>query len=160
MARKLVAGVLVLGLIGGLSAPAQGAASWTPANDLEGACVTLQAFNGSNSLGYVWKDSVGYGFKSSVASAEPFRLEATQLGRYVLRDQDGAPPYQSVLNWVWPPARCGATTIRRASLVATLEPCSCRTRCRHASMPAAVPAEVMILPSWMYSASGTTSASG
>jgi microsomal dipeptidase-like Zn-dependent dipeptidase len=108
VARKLVAGVLVLGLIGGLSAPAQGAASWTPANDLEGACVTLQAFNGSNSLGYVWKDSVGYGFKSSVASAEPFRLEATQLGRYVLRDQDGAPPYQSVLNWVWAGAEYGA----------------------------------------------------
>jgi microsomal dipeptidase-like Zn-dependent dipeptidase len=101
VARKMVAGVLVLGLVGGLSAPARAAASWTPAYDLEGACVTLQAFNGSNSPGYVWKDSVGYGFKSAVSSAEPFRLEATQLGRYMLRDQDGAPPYQSVMNWVW-----------------------------------------------------------
>jgi microsomal dipeptidase-like Zn-dependent dipeptidase len=108
VARKLVAGVLVLGLIGGLSAPAHGAASWTPAHDLEGACVTLQAFNGSTSQGYVWKDSVGYGFKSSVSSAEPFRLEATQLGRYVLRDQDGAPPYQSVLSWIWAGAEYGA----------------------------------------------------
>ncbi|BEL10253.1 hypothetical protein Q0Z83_084440 [Actinoplanes sichuanensis] len=100
MTRKLVAGVLVLGLVGGLPTPAS-AASWTPAYDLEGACVTLQAFNGSTSIGYVWKDSVGYGFKSAVASAEPFRLEATQLGRYTLRDQDGAPAYQSVMNWVW-----------------------------------------------------------
>ncbi|MEV4277210.1 hypothetical protein [Actinoplanes xinjiangensis] len=108
MARKLVAGVLVLGLVGGLPTPARGAANWTPAYDLEGACVTLQAFNGSNSLGYVWKDSVGYGFKSAVASAEPFRLEATQLGRYVLRDQDGAPPYQSVANWVWAGSEYGA----------------------------------------------------
>jgi microsomal dipeptidase-like Zn-dependent dipeptidase len=100
VARKLVAGVLVLGLVGGLPTPAR-AASWTPAYDLEGACVSLQAFNGSTSAGYVWKDSVGYGFKSAVASAEPFRLEATQLGRYLLRDQDGAPPYMSVANWVW-----------------------------------------------------------
>lgn len=101
MPRSLVAGVLVIGLVGGLPAPAHAAASWTPAYDLEGACVTLQAFNGSTSLGYVWKDSVGYGFKSAVSSAEPFRLEATQLGRYLLRDGDGAPPYQSVVNWVW-----------------------------------------------------------
>ncbi|HWS31705.1 MAG TPA: hypothetical protein VN408_03070 [Actinoplanes sp.] len=101
MPRSLVAGVLVIGLVGGLPAPAHAAASWTPAHDLEGACVTLQAFNGSTSLGYVWKDSVGYGFKSAVSSAEPFRLEATQLGRYLLRDGDGAPPYQSVVNWVW-----------------------------------------------------------
>ncbi|SDT72258.1 hypothetical protein [Actinoplanes derwentensis] len=107
MPRSLVAGVLVIGLVGGLPVPARAAASWTPAYDLEGACVTLQAFNGSNSLGYVWKDSVGYGFKSAVASAEPFRLEATQLGRYLLRDGDGAPPYQSVANWVWAGADYG-----------------------------------------------------
>ena len=77
MTRSLVAGVVVLGLAGGLPAPAQAAPSWTPAYDLEGACVSLQAFNGSTSLGYVWKDSVGYGFRSSVADAEPFRGDAT-----------------------------------------------------------------------------------
>lgn len=108
MPRSLVAGVLVIGLVGGLPAPAHAAASWTPAHDLEGACVTLQAFNGSTSLGYVWKDSVGYGFRSAVSSAEPFRLEATQLGRYLLRDGDGAPPYQSVVNWVWAGSEYGA----------------------------------------------------
>ncbi|MEV6346998.1 hypothetical protein [Actinoplanes sp. NPDC051851] len=98
---KLVAGVLVLGLVGGLSAPAEAADTWTPAYDLEGSCVTLQAYNGSTSLGYVFKDSVGYGFTSTASKAEPFRFEATQLGRYLLRDGDGAPPYQSTLGWVW-----------------------------------------------------------
>ena len=47
----------------------------------------------------------------------------------------------------WPPDRCGGTTIRRASRVATSEPCTVRTRCRHRSMPAAVPALVSSLPS-------------
>ena len=42
----------------------------------------------------------------------------------------------------WPPSRCGGTTIRRASVLATAVPCSSRTRCRHRSMPAAVPALV------------------
>ncbi|GIF15177.1 membrane dipeptidase [Actinoplanes teichomyceticus] len=101
MVRKLLAGVLVLGLVGGLSAPAEAAATWTPAYDLEGACVTLQAFNGSSSLGYVVKDTVGYGFTGTASKAEPFRFEATQLGRYTLRDHTGAPPYQSMLGWVW-----------------------------------------------------------
>ncbi|BCY05237.1 hypothetical protein [Actinoplanes sp. L3-i22] len=100
MRRKLLAGVLVLGLIG-LSAPARAAETWTPAYDLEGSCVTLQAFNGTTSLGYVFKDSVGYGFSGTASKAEPFRFEATQLGRYLLRDHTGAPPYQSVVNWVW-----------------------------------------------------------
>ncbi|MEU4559285.1 hypothetical protein AB0F72_12940 [Actinoplanes sp. NPDC023936] len=94
--RSLAAGVLVLGLIGGLPAPAASAASWTPANDLEGACVTLQASNG-----YVFKDSVGYGYTSTAAKAEKFRFEATQLGRYAIRDSTGAPIYQSVVGWVW-----------------------------------------------------------
>jgi hypothetical protein len=99
--RKLLAGVLVLSLIGGLSAPAEAAATWTPSYDLEGACVTLQAYNGSTSLGYVFKDSVGYGFSGTASKAEPFRFEATQLGRYLLRDHTGAPPYQSTVGWVW-----------------------------------------------------------
>ncbi|MEV7630595.1 hypothetical protein [Actinoplanes sp. NPDC089786] len=101
MGRKLLAGVLVLGLIGGLSAPAEAAATWTPAYALEGACVSLQVFNGSTSLGYVFKDSVGYGFTGTATKAEPFRFEATQLGRYQLRDHTGAPPYQSTVGWVW-----------------------------------------------------------
>ncbi|GGN40728.1 microsomal dipeptidase-like Zn-dependent dipeptidase [Actinoplanes campanulatus] len=96
MARSLVAGVLVLGLVGGLPAPAYGAANWAPANDLEGACVTLKTSNR-----YVFKDSVGYGFTSTASSAEKFRFEATQLGRYQVRDSTGAPIYQSVLGWVW-----------------------------------------------------------
>ncbi|MEV0896626.1 hypothetical protein [Actinoplanes sp. NPDC049802] len=96
MTRSLVAGVLVLGLVGGLPAPAYGAANWAPANDLEGACVTLKT-----SSKYVFKDSVGYGFTSTASNAEKFRFEATQLGRYQVRDSTGAPIYQSVLGWVW-----------------------------------------------------------
>ena len=33
--------------------------------------------------------------------------------------------------WRWPPSRCGGTTMRRAIRVATAEPSSRRTRCRH-----------------------------
>src|SRR3954471_7850283 len=47
----------------------------------------------------------------------------------------------------WPPSRWGGTTIRRAILLVTSLPSSRRTRCRHASMPAAVPALVIRLPS-------------
>ena len=99
--RKLVAGFLALGLVGGLSAPAAAAPAWTPAYDLEGTCATLQVFDGSTSRGYVRRDSVGYGFTGAASSAEPFRFEAAQLGRYLLRDTTGKPPYQSVLGWVW-----------------------------------------------------------
>ncbi|WP_328464566.1 membrane dipeptidase [Actinoplanes sp. NBC_00393] len=109
--RTLVAGVLVLGLIGGLPAPAAMAAAWTSANDLEGACVTLQASNG-----YVFKDSVGYGYTSNSARAEKFRFEATQLGRYAIRDSTGAPIYQSVVGWVW----AGADYGDRADWTATV----------------------------------------
>ena len=45
--------------------------------------------------------------------------------------------------WAWPPSRCGGMTMRRAIPLATRLPCSLRTRCRHASMPAAVPALVI-----------------
>jgi microsomal dipeptidase-like Zn-dependent dipeptidase len=99
--RALAGSVLVLSLVGGLPAPAAAAPNWTPAHHLEGACATLQVFDGSTSRGYVRRASVGYGFTSSAASAEPFRFEATQLGRYLLRDASGRPPYQSVLGWVW-----------------------------------------------------------
>ncbi|MCY1136538.1 membrane dipeptidase [Actinoplanes sp. Pm04-4] len=99
--RKLAAGLLVFGLVGGLPAPAVAAAAWAPAYTLEGACMTLQVFDGATSKGFVRRDSVGYGFTGTAAGAEPFRFEATQLGRYLLRDSTGKPPYQSVLNWVW-----------------------------------------------------------
>ena len=51
------------------------------------------------------------------------------------------------MNWRWPPSRCGGTTILRAIAVATEVPSSVRTRCSAASMPAAVPALVMTVPS-------------
>ncbi|BBH65762.1 hypothetical protein ACTI_24470 [Actinoplanes sp. OR16] len=109
--RSIAAGVLVLGLVGGLPAPAALAASWTPANDLEGACVTLQTSNG-----YVFKDSVGYGYTSTASKAEKFRFEATQLGRYAIRDSTSAPIYQSVVGWIW----AGADYGDRADWTATV----------------------------------------
>ena len=62
--------------------------------------------------------------------------------------------------WAWPPSRCGGTTIRRAIALATLLPCSLRTRYRQASMPAAVPALVNTGSSSTYSTSGSTLAAG
>ncbi|GID33402.1 membrane dipeptidase [Paractinoplanes brasiliensis] len=99
--RGLVASLLALGITGGLAAPATAAPSWAPAQDLEGKCVSLQVFDGTTSRGYVQRASVGYGFTGNAASAEPFRFEATQLGRYLLRDSTGKPPYQTVVGWVW-----------------------------------------------------------
>jgi microsomal dipeptidase-like Zn-dependent dipeptidase len=103
--RTVAASLLALVLLVGLPAPAPAAvaaaAAWTPAHDLEGACLTLQVFDGSTARGYVRRASVGYGFTGTAAGAEPFRFEATQLGRYLLRDSTGKPPYQSVLGWVW-----------------------------------------------------------
>jgi microsomal dipeptidase-like Zn-dependent dipeptidase len=99
--RGLAAGLLVLGIVGAQPAPAAAAPAWAPAHDLEGACMTLQVFDGSTSRGYVKRASVGYGFSSTASGAEPFRFEATQLGRYQLRDATGKPPYQSVVSWVW-----------------------------------------------------------
>jgi microsomal dipeptidase-like Zn-dependent dipeptidase len=98
--RGLAAGLLVSVIVGGLPAPAAAAPAWTPADDLEGTCATLQVFDGSTSRGYVRRASVGYGFTGTASSAEPFRFEATQLGRYLLRDAAGRPPYQSMLGWV------------------------------------------------------------
>jgi microsomal dipeptidase-like Zn-dependent dipeptidase len=99
--RGLAAGLLVLGIVGGLPLPADAAPNWTPAQDLEGTCATLQVFDGSTSRGYVKRTSVGYGFTGSASGAEPIRFEATQLGRYLLRDATGKPLYQSVVSWVW-----------------------------------------------------------
>lgn len=50
-------------------------------------------------------------------------------------------------NCAWPPARWGGTTILRATALATAAPWSRRTRCRHRSIPAAVPADVITVPS-------------
>ncbi|KUN80712.1 hypothetical protein AQJ64_24255 [Streptomyces griseoruber] len=52
----------------------------------------------------------------------------------------------AVTNWAWPPDRCGGTTRRRATALAVDEPWSRRTRCRHRSSAAALPAEVSTLP--------------
>ena len=62
--------------------------------------------------------------------------------------------------WACPPSRCGGTTMRRAIPLATQEPCSLRTRCRQASMPAAVPALVITGCSSTYSTPGSTLALG
>ena len=97
--RSLSAGLLTVVLLGYPPTPAA-AASWAPAYGLEGACVTLQAFNGATSIGHVRRSGNGYGFAGQAAGAEPFRFEATQLGRYLLRDRTGAPPYQSVVGYV------------------------------------------------------------
>ena len=53
------------------------------------------------------------------------------------------------MNCAWPPWRCGGTTRLRASALATAVPWSIRTRCRHKSRPAALPAEVSTSPSPM-----------
>ena len=62
--------------------------------------------------------------------------------------------------WAWPPSRCGGTTIRRAIPFATRLPCSWRTRCRQASMPAAVPALVITGSSSTYRTAGSSLAAG
>ncbi|MCY1462643.1 hypothetical protein D9M71_804410 [compost metagenome] len=50
------------------------------------------------------------------------------------------------MNCAWPPVRCGDITRRRATELATWVPKSRATRCRQASMPAALPAEVINCP--------------
>lgn len=64
------------------------------------------------------------------------------------------------MNCACPPSRCGGTTIRRAIPMAVAGPRLCRTKCRHRSMPAAVPALVAIGPSSTNSTSGTNSTWG
>jgi microsomal dipeptidase-like Zn-dependent dipeptidase len=83
--------------------PASAATTITAATDaLDGACATLQVYDGSSSLGYAVRSGNGYAFTPSAASATPFRLEATQLSRYQLLDATGAPAYQSVVGWIMP----------------------------------------------------------
>ncbi|WP_315986584.1 helix-turn-helix domain-containing protein [Streptomyces sp. MS191] len=52
----------------------------------------------------------------------------------------------AVTNCAWPPARCGGTTRRRATVLANADPWSRRTRCRQRSIAAALPAEVSTVP--------------
>jgi microsomal dipeptidase-like Zn-dependent dipeptidase len=95
----LLAGSMVLALVAGGVSPASAAETWVPAYDLEGRCVSLQAFHGTSAVGYVKRSSAGYNFTGTSSAAEPFRFEATQLGRYVIRDSTGAPVYQSVVGY-------------------------------------------------------------
>jgi microsomal dipeptidase-like Zn-dependent dipeptidase len=93
-------------------APARAAEPWSPAYGLDDACVTLAASNG-----HITKNSGGYGFSANPAAAERFRLDATALGRYTLRDAAGGYPYQSVLGFVLP----GQTYGDRADWTATAD---------------------------------------
>ncbi|MEV6632685.1 hypothetical protein AB0M54_18240 [Actinoplanes sp. NPDC051470] len=96
-----VAALLSLAVATVVSVPAAQAAPITPdADALDGACATLQVHNGSSPVGYVARSGAGYGFTSAVAGATPFRLEATQLGRYEVFGSDGRPAYQSVVGFV------------------------------------------------------------
>lgn len=49
---------------------------------------------------YVAQNSLGYGTAATIASAKPFRFEATQLGRYTITDSDGKLLYMAVINQV------------------------------------------------------------
>jgi microsomal dipeptidase-like Zn-dependent dipeptidase len=90
-----------------MSGPASAATAITAAPDaLDGVCATLQVYSGSTSLGYAVRSGSGYGF-TSAAAATPFRLEATQLGRYELLDPTGAPAYQSVVGYIMPGSSYG-----------------------------------------------------
>ncbi|MFI5938010.1 hypothetical protein [Actinoplanes sp. NPDC051494] len=100
MRRTLLAGAVAL-IVVAVPTAAPAAESWSPAYDLDNACVALQAFNGSTSLGYLNRNGAGgYGFTATRASAEPFRFDATALGRYTMRDSTGAYAYQSVIGFV------------------------------------------------------------
>ncbi|MCC4907514.1 hypothetical protein [Microbacterium sp. cx-59] len=86
--------------------PAQAsiATTETPANDLDGRCVALRVTTTGTTAGssnYLTRESVGYGTRGTSATAEPFAIEATDLGRYRLYDSTGAILYLSVANWVW-----------------------------------------------------------
>ncbi|KAI8803109.1 hypothetical protein BJ742DRAFT_872801 [Cladochytrium replicatum] len=77
------------------------AAVTLPADALDGQCVTLQLFEGTNNLGYAQRSGSGYAFNSDVNKATAFRLEATALGRYEILDGT-AHAYISVFNWLTP----------------------------------------------------------
>lgn len=107
--RRSIRSVLVLAVAAAAAVPALAlphalaATAVTAAADaLDGTCATLQVFTGTASQGYVKRNGNGYNFTTSLGSATPFRLEATQLGRYMLLDSTGAPAYQSVIAWVMP----------------------------------------------------------
>jgi microsomal dipeptidase-like Zn-dependent dipeptidase len=81
--------------------PASAAPITAAADALDGACATLRVYSGSSATGYVVRSGEGYAFTSSASGATPFRLEATQLGRYMLLDSSGAPAYQSVIGFIF-----------------------------------------------------------
>ncbi|GIJ71768.1 hypothetical protein [Virgisporangium ochraceum] len=99
--RRLAVLLLLAPLAVVASAPAASAAAVTAAPDaLDGACVALRVFDGSNSVGYVVRDGDGYKFSGTASAATPIRLEATQLNRYELLDNRGQPLYQSVVGFI------------------------------------------------------------
>jgi microsomal dipeptidase-like Zn-dependent dipeptidase len=103
--RQVALGLTVVVSVAALAVAAVPAASAatgiTAAPDaLDGVCATVEVYNGSRSVGHVVRDGSGYGFTSAASSATPFRLEATQLSRYELLDQTGAPAYQSVVGFI------------------------------------------------------------
>jgi microsomal dipeptidase-like Zn-dependent dipeptidase len=82
-------------------APAAALAAATPADDLDGRCVTMQLLGGSTPADdYVGSAIIGYGVTSTLATAAPLRLEATALGRYMIVDHAGYELYLSVLGTV------------------------------------------------------------
>jgi len=103
-ARRLTAIVLAVILpiatLSVSSSPAAAAQVTAAADALDGVCATLQAYDGTRSLGHVVRSGDGYGFTGSASGATPFRLEATQLSRYQLFDSSGRPAYQSVIGFI------------------------------------------------------------
>src|SRR5688500_18353067 len=64
------------------STPAAAAPVTAASDALDGACVALRVFDGSNAVGYVVRDGDGYKFSGTASAATPVRLEATRLNRY------------------------------------------------------------------------------
>ena len=82
---------------------------------------------------------------STLRSSPMFSTIHWSSGPRVSASQSGT---ALAMNCACPPSRCGGMTIRRAVVAATLAPKWSRIRCSDASMPAADPAPVRMLPSW------------
>ncbi len=97
IARAIAAGAAVLTTLG-VAVPAASAADRYA---LVHGCYALQAPSGK----YVARDALGYHANArTVGSATPFRMQATDLGRYLLYGPDGRMPSAEILGIV------GATT--------------------------------------------------
>ena len=86
-----------------------------------GECVTLRD-RWSN--WYVARDAVGYGLQPAVSAATPFRMQATDLGSYLLYGPDGRMPAARSTGGVAPgftadPSADWAITTRTAALQLT-----------------------------------------